>query len=251
MVEPGRRSGPLLLRVSVKTSRLAAERSALRAAPAGEPRPAHERRLADALMRGDRAAGGPLWDHFSPLVRGLLARAFGPDEGVEDALQEIFLRVFHKGRGLRDPDSLRSFVVAVTVHFIRSELRKRKIRRAIWSPFPNRHQAAAEPSSAAAGGPRLALGALYRALDRLSVDERLAFSLRFFEGVPVSEGAALSRMSLATFKRRLAAARQKIWREARCDPWLSAYAEQAPLAADGADGEPGLKLGSSSPGGEA
>jgi RNA polymerase sigma-70 factor (ECF subfamily) len=230
----------------VKSRRLAAEPPTLRtlrATPAADERPGHERALAEALMRGDRSAGGALWDHFSPLVRGLLARAFGPAEGVEDGLQDVFLHIFHKGRSLRDPGSLRSFVVAVTVHFIRSELRKRKLRRAIWSPFPRPPAAEPEPSTAAAGAPRLALAALYRALDTLSVGERLAFSLRFFEGVPVGEGAALSRMSLATFKRRLASARQKIWTEALADPWLSAYTEHAAPAARQPDATPAMRLG--------
>jgi predicted DNA-binding protein (UPF0251 family) len=69
------------------------------------------------------------------------------------------------------------------------------------------------------------------------VDERLAFSLRFFEGVPLGEAATLSGMSLATFKRRLASARQKVWTDALTDPWLSAYAEGAPLKLGGAAGE--------------
>ena len=167
--------------------------------------------------------GAPLWDYFSPLVRGLLARAFGPDEGVEDALQEIFLRVFHKGKTLRDPARLRSFIVAVTVHFIRSELRKRRLRRAIMLPLPRR--APPPESTEPAGTPRLALAALYRALDALPVGERLAFTLRFLEGASLEEAAALAEMSLATFKRRLLAARRAVWARAIADPWLSSYVE--------------------------
>jgi RNA polymerase sigma factor (sigma-70 family) len=224
----------------VKSSRLAAERSQLREMPAPDERPAVERQLAEALLRGDRSAGTALWDHFSPLVRGLLARAFGPAEGgVEDALQEIFLRIFHKGRRLRDPSRLRSYVVAVTVHFVRSELRKRKLRRVILMPLSRRDELAREPSTAAAGDPRLALAALYRALETLSVGERLAFSLRFFEDTPVVEAAALSGMSLATFKRRLASAKQKLWARALADPWLSSYADSAPAMQLGGNSQEG------------
>src|SRR4051812_40682849 len=93
-----------------------------------EDQGARELRLAHTLLSGEREAAGELWDHFSPLVRGLLIRAVGPEPDIEDAMQEIFLRVFHKGRSLRDPALLRSYVVAVTVHYIRSEFRKRARR---------------------------------------------------------------------------------------------------------------------------
>jgi RNA polymerase sigma-70 factor, ECF subfamily len=214
---------------------VAALRPAVRDASGPAERAAHELRLGRALQRGDRAVGAALWDYFSPLVRGLLARAFGPGEGVEDALQEIFLRVFHKGKTLRDPTRLRSFIVAVTVHFIRSELRKRRLRRAILLPLPRKPPPAewTEP----AGTPRLALTALYRALDALPVGERLAFTLRFLEGASLEEAAALAEMSLATFKRRLSAARRAVWASAVADPWLSSYVD-ASAGFDTGEGEP-------------
>jgi RNA polymerase sigma factor (sigma-70 family) len=214
----------------VKSSRLPEDRPSLRAWPAQlspEERLAREVALAQALLRGDREAGTALWDHFAPLVRGLLARALGPDEGLEDALQEIFLRVFHKSKTLRDESRLRSFVVAVSVHYIRSELRKRRLRRAIMLPLGRQTTPAFDTGTAAVAAPRLALAALYRALDELTVDERLAFTLRFFEGTRLEEGAALSGMSLATFKRRLGAAKLALWERARTDPWLSSYTEGA------------------------
>ncbi len=209
----------------MKPSPLPVDRAPVRDGPQPDGRPEHELRLARALLRGERAAGAALWDHFSPLVRGLLGRAFGPEEGTEDALQEVFLRVFHKGKTLRDPACLRSFVVAVTVHFIRSELRKRRLRRAIMRPLGRR--SAPIETTAPVAGPRLAVAALYRALDDLPVDERIAFTLRFFEGASLEDAAVLSGMSLATFKRRLAAAKHTLWARALADPWLSAYVDPA------------------------
>ena len=99
-----------------------------RPSPGREEQGARELRLGQTLLRGEREAAGELWDHFAPLVRALLVRAVGTEPDIEDAMQEIFLRVFHKGRSLRDPALLRSYVVAVTVHYIRSEFRKRARR---------------------------------------------------------------------------------------------------------------------------
>jgi RNA polymerase sigma-70 factor (ECF subfamily) len=175
------------------------------------------------LLRGEREAAGELWNHFSPLVRALLMRAVGPEPDIEDAMQEIFLRVFHKGRSLRDPALLRSYVVAVTVHYIRSEFRKRA-RRTIRLQNGSRGPS----NSLAHPGAPLAVRALYRALERLPTEERLAFVLRFFEAADIVEGAALAHVSVATFKRRLLAAKKRLWRLTGEDPVLAPY-----LAADG------------------
>jgi RNA polymerase sigma-70 factor (ECF subfamily) len=69
----------------------------------------------------------------------------------------------------------------------------------------------------------LALRALYRALDALPTDERLAFTLRFFENVELPEGARLAGTSLATFKRRIAAAKLRLWSLTGEDPILAPY----------------------------
>ena len=193
----------------------------LRPATDGADRELDELDLARTWLRGDREAADALWTHFAPLVRGILARAFGPGAENEDALQEIFLRIFHKGRTLREPASLRSFVVAVTVHYLRSDFRKRRLRRLVrlagWREMPQPEGAVSQPAAA------LALRSLYRALDRLSARERLAFGLRFFEGAELAEAAALTGVSLATFKRTLAAAKRRLWELTGEDPWLAPY----------------------------
>jgi RNA polymerase sigma-70 factor (ECF subfamily) len=193
-----------------------------------EDQGARELRLAHTLLRGEREAAGELWDHFSPLVRALLIRAVGPEPDIEDAMQEIFLRVFHKGKSLRDPALLRSYVVAVTVHYIRSEFRK----RARHSQQLQRGQRAS--TGGAVGNPAapLAIRALYRALERLPAEERLAFVLRFFEAADIVEGAALARVSVATFKRRLLAAKKRLWTLTGEDPVLAPYLSSG----DGHDG---------------
>ncbi|HEY0714332.1 MAG TPA: sigma-70 family RNA polymerase sigma factor [Polyangia bacterium] len=193
----------------------------LRAATSDDERRALELRLAHALINGDGSAAGVLWDHFSPLVRGLIVRALGPGEDVQDALQDVFMRVFEKGRSLRDPNMLRSYVVAVTVHYVRSQFRYRRVRRL----FRDQNQKMAEDSGWASESPaeRLALRALYRALDRLPASERLAFTLRFFEGMEIAEAAVMADLSVATFKRRLVAAKARLWQLTGEDPFLAPY----------------------------
>jgi RNA polymerase sigma-70 factor, ECF subfamily len=193
----------------------------LRPAPGTEEQGARERAIGLGLQRGEAGAASALWDHFSPLVRGLLVRALGPDHEVEDAMQEVFLRVFHKGRGLREPELLRSYVVSITIHLIRSQFRRRRVRRA-FAELLLRSQGDGQ-TAVIDPGPVLAVRALYRALDRLPTDERLAFSLRFFEGSEIIEAAALLGTSPATFKRRLTRAKQRLWALTGQDPVLAPY----------------------------
>src|SRR5205814_3393739 len=54
-----------------------------------------------------------------------------------------------------------------------------------------------------------AVRATYRVLNKLPADERIAFALRFIDGMELSEVASACRVSLATIKRRLLKARQR------------------------------------------
>ena len=188
-------------------------------------------RLTDAALALAAAAGQPgaaemVWDRFAPLVRGLARRSLGPDREVDDHVQEVFLRLFAELDALRDPAALRSFVVGITVRVLRSELRRRRLRR--WLRLTEAGELpdnAAPPRDEAA---REALRRLYRILDGIDDDARLAFALRFIEGLELADVAAALGASLATTKRRLAKVTARVFAAARNDAVLSAY-----LAHDG------------------
>jgi RNA polymerase sigma-70 factor (ECF subfamily) len=59
---------------------------------------------------------------------------------------------------------------------------------------------------------RAELALLAKALDRLSAAERIAWMLRHVEGLPLEEIAQECECSLATVKRRIAAAAKRIER---------------------------------------
>jgi RNA polymerase sigma-70 factor (ECF subfamily) len=54
------------------------------------------------------------------------------------------------------------------------------------------------------------LGRVYRVLDGMPTNERVAWALRYVEGEPLESVAVLSGCSLATAKRRIAAAARTI-----------------------------------------
>jgi RNA polymerase sigma-70 factor (ECF subfamily) len=108
------------------------------------------------------------------------------------------------------------------LHHVRSQFRRRRVRRA-FAQLMGRSPVEGPGAEAVDPAPGLALRALYRALEQLPTEERLAFSLRFFEGAEIHEAAALLGTSPATFKRRLLAAKQRLWALTGQDAVLAPY----------------------------
>ncbi len=74
---------------------------------------------------------------------------------------------------------------------------------------------------------RLALARVRRALDKLSADERIAFTLRYFEQLELKEVADAMDVSLSTVKRRLKAAEKRFVELAQKDPHLRDWLERS------------------------
>jgi RNA polymerase sigma-70 factor (ECF subfamily) len=186
------------------------------------PRP----RLSDSALVAAAVAGRPgaaelVWDRFAPLVRGLVRRSLGPDRDADDHVQEVFLRLFAQLEQLRDPTALRSFVVGITVRVLRDELRRRRVRR--WLRLTDEGELPDDPAEPRDDAAREALRRLYRILDDGDAEARLAFTLRFVEGLELTEVAAALGDSLATVKRRLAKVTVRVLAAAKNDPVLSSY----------------------------
>ncbi|MBW2736952.1 MAG: hypothetical protein JRH20_31605 [Deltaproteobacteria bacterium] len=107
-------------------------------------------------------------------------------------------------------------MLSVTVNTVRSELRKRAVRRrfSFWGEPP-------EPVGCDDHEGRYLVTRTFKALERLPVNERLAFSLRYIEGHSLVEVAELCGCSLATAKRRIKRAEEHFAKIARRDPRLS------------------------------
>ena len=183
-----------------------------------------------ALVAGVRAnesgAAGRMWDRYASLVRRILRRMLGPVD-VEDAVQDAFLRLFRDLASLRDPCALRSFLIGITLHVAKSELRRRRARR--WLLLSDGDVAGpAEPATDEWHEPRAAVLRLYRMLERISDERRTVFVLRFVEGLELAELSAVLDCSLATTKRRVADVARRVCLLAAADPLLAPYLERRP-----------------------
>jgi RNA polymerase sigma-70 factor, ECF subfamily len=183
--------------------------------------------LARAASAGDPRAASVLWDRFSPLVRRMLRRTLGPEAEVEQLLQQVFVRVVDQLGALPESAQLRPFVVAITARLLATELRRHRMRRflRLRSPWHFTDGEASGPDTTA----RSALASLYDILDQLDADARLAFTLRHFEGLPITELASATDASVSSAKRRLARASLRVQAALGSDAAFKAYASAASL----------------------
>jgi RNA polymerase sigma-70 factor (ECF subfamily) len=194
-----------------------------------EPDPAA---LLVGVLDGDPTAHAAVWDAYSPNIRAVLRRALGPGADVEDALQEVFLRFFRSATNVREPSSLRSFLIGIAVRVASGELRRRRVRR--WF-FLTADGQVPEPETAgdpAAEQAREAVRRLYEILDALDDTSRLLFVLRHIERLELVEVAETVGVSLATAKRKLARVLPVVLARARADELLSRWVGSGPSEGD-------------------
>jgi RNA polymerase sigma-70 factor (ECF subfamily) len=179
--------------------------------------------LARAAVLGDARAPREIWRRFAPLVRRIVRRTLGPEHDVEDVVQDVFLLLFDKLPGLRDPAALRAFLVSITVRSVRYELRRRRVRRLVGlSTGPELHDLRVVSTDHES---RQALLHLYGLLNRLRARERTAFILRFVEGMDIEDVASALDVSVPTTRRAVARAWERIALLAGDDGFLTRYVE--------------------------
>ncbi|MFF2125961.1 RNA polymerase sigma factor [Streptomyces olivochromogenes] len=83
------------------------------------------RSIIGAAQAGDRRALDELVAGWLPLVYNIVGRALNGHADVDDVVQETMLRAVDNLGSLRDPDSFRSWLVAITMRQIRERSRRR------------------------------------------------------------------------------------------------------------------------------
>jgi RNA polymerase sigma-70 factor (ECF subfamily) len=166
-----------------------------------------DRDIVQALRSGKQAGGAAIYDRYHQYVRRVLTRVLGPDAQLHDLIQDVFLAAIDSIDRLEDPDSLRSWLAGIAVFRARGEIRRRTRQR--WLASLSFEETAM--SAVASRDPLIdeVLCATYEVMDKLPADERIAFALRYVEGMELVEVAEVTQVSLATIKRRLRRAQQR------------------------------------------
>ncbi len=145
---------------------------------------------------------------FSPYVAAIALRCSGRHDDLEDMVQDVFVEAARGIKWLRQPDAIKGWLATVTVRLVQRRLRVRRIRRFLGLDQHVDYLQVAD--RAASPADRVLLAEVYRLLDDLPVDDRVAWSLHHLEGEKLDAVAKLCRCSMATAKRRIARARAKI-----------------------------------------
>jgi len=180
--------------------------------------------LHQALRAGHPGAAALFYDRHASHVQRTLRSVLGPDGDIPDLLQEIFLRAIERIGELEDFQRVGSWLTTIAIFTARGHIRRRARRKwlSLFSPEQVRPSQVEPPSSEA----RAALRETYALMDRLPVNERVTFLLRFVHGMTLPDGAEACGISLATFKRRLARAERQFLEAARNRPELQFWLEE-------------------------
>jgi RNA polymerase sigma-70 factor (ECF subfamily) len=166
--------------------------------------------LADAELavraRTDEAAFTTLYERHSPYIARVAHRLLGGDADVDDVVQETFLDAANAIGDLVDPGAIRAWLVAIAVRRVHKVLAKRK-RRTLFSIF-----AAELAPRASDPRDRQPVDDLYDALDRIPDELRIPWVLARVQELTLPETARACRVSLATVKRRIAEAEERLRR---------------------------------------
>jgi RNA polymerase sigma-70 factor, ECF subfamily len=174
-----------------------------------------------ALCAGDAAATAALYDTHHRAVLTVLGRILGADAELTDILHDVFVRALRGIHSVRDAQVLLPWLRQIAVCTAMDCLRRRSRRR--WLRFVAPDELV-EPAVAPANSEaREALRRVYRILDSLPSEERVAFTLRVLVGMELTEVAAAADCSLATIKRRLGRAEERFSTQARTEEVLSQW----------------------------
>ena len=147
-------------------------------------------------------AGAPvelLFRRYSPYVAAIAMRLLGRDEEIDDVVQDVFLAAFLGLGALADPNATKGWLATVTVRTVRRRLRARRLRGLLRLETTPEYEDVAAPG--ASPEERALLACVYRVLDGVPANHRIAWTLRHVEGESLEKVAEMCGCSLATAKR--------------------------------------------------
>lgn len=163
------------------------------------------------VRRGDRWAEAELYRRYARVVSNLAARLLGSRDEAMDVLQETFVTALERIDDLRDPASVRAWLLQIAVNQVHRRFRRRRMLARLG--FTSRDadtEIAWQPTSDASPETRAELARIRRVIASLPMRQRTAWILHRVEGESLPVVADACSVSLATVKRDIAAAQEII-----------------------------------------
>jgi RNA polymerase sigma-70 factor (ECF subfamily) len=180
----------------------------------------HDAALVARALRREPSAAPEIVARYTPLVRRCLGSSLAGAD-LDDAVQDVFARCFLHLSRLRDPSSLRSFLIGITLRAAAMDRRRRRIR---W--WERLSETGELPESFSVQHPIELQQVAWRTrelLSRLRPESSRALELRFVDEKELTEVAETMGVSLATAKRHLARASARIRALAQGEPVVAEY----------------------------
>lgn len=149
-----------------------------------------------------------LYERYAPYVAAVASRILGRAAEVEDVVQDVFTVAVQGLKRREDVHEIKGWFAKVTVRRCLRQLRFRRFWALVDLAADPSYDRLADPGA----GPeeRQLVAEVYRVLDRIPARERVAWTLRHVEGESLESVAELCSCSLATAKRRIASAHEKL-----------------------------------------
>ncbi|WP_437750977.1 RNA polymerase sigma factor [Sorangium sp. So ce1389] len=178
------------------------------------------------LQRGDPWAKAVLFERYGALVERTARRVLGTERHTTfaDVVHDTFVSAYATVHQVSDAAALTSWMRSVAVHTACKSIRHHKARS--WLRFFSPEDIPEPPARGADAELREAHDRTYRLLESFPLEERVAFALRYIEGMELTEAAAACDVSLATIKRRIARAEARFVSAAQRDPVLATWIEE-------------------------
>jgi RNA polymerase sigma-70 factor (ECF subfamily) len=156
------------------------------------------------------ARGGASWAlealfrRHAPRLNGIAFRVMGRDDEIDDLVQDVFVAAFQTLDRLDDPNAFAPWIASILVRQALKKIRRRRVLarlglgRAASPVDPDAIIGASAPPDKV-----VLLRTIYRALEAMPAEQRIALVLHRVEGYGLEETARAMGLSVATVKRRI------------------------------------------------
>ena len=169
------------------------------------PVPEDDSLLVARAQKGDERAFSQIYRRHARYVAGVVYRLMGSDQELDDLVQETFVDAANQLGEIRDGERLRPWLARVAVRKVHRRLTRRRRRRLLWSEAP-------PPPTATNPAAEHEVRELFQALEQIPPKLRVPWVLHRVEGETLPDVAEMCEVSLATVKRRIADAEQRLER---------------------------------------
>lgn len=149
-----------------------------------------------------------LFRQYARYVAHIALRIVGRDADVDEIVQDVFLAAMTGLADLREPEAVRGWLATITVRKAQRRLRFNRLQSWLGLDDEPDYEAAVSPN--ASPEQHALVRSVYRALDTLPINDRVAWTLRYLQDERLENVATIVGCSLATAKRRIAAAQLKL-----------------------------------------